>query len=132
MRQVLAILLLSLTVCQVTAQRLSRTYQDQSLSEVLKDLNAASSRYEVSFIYNELEDFRVTTTLHRTPLPNAVHQVVGFYPMRVTETDSVITVECIHKTERHLTGTRGLLGRIVRRSSPPRPCSSRRISSGIS
>ena len=116
MRQVLAILLLSLTVCQTTAQklrvgehssgmRITRTYQDQSLSEVLKDLNAASSRYEVSFIYNELEDFRVTTVLHRSTLPNAVRQVVGFYPMRVTETDSVITVECIHKTERHLTGT---------------------------
>ena len=105
MRQVLTILLLCLTVCQATAQRISRTYQDQSLSEVLKDLNDASSRYEVSFIYNELEDFRVTTTLHRSTLPNAVRQVVGFYPMRVTETDSVITVECIHKTERHLTGT---------------------------
>ena len=105
MRQVLTILLLCLTVCQATAQRISRTYQDQSLSEVLKDLNDASSRYELSFIYNELEDFRVTTTLHRSTLPNAVRQVVGFYPMRVTETDSVITVECIHKTERHLTGT---------------------------
>ena len=104
MRQVLTILLLCLTVCQATAQRISRTYQDQSLSEVLKDLNDASSRYELSFIYNELEDFRVTTTLHRSTLPNAVRQVVGFYPMRVTETDSVITVECIHKTERHLTG----------------------------
>ena len=105
MRRVLTILLLCLTVCQATAQRISRTYQDQSLSEVLKDLNDASSRYEVSFIYNELEDFRVTTTLHRSTMPNAVRQVVGFYPMRVTETDSVITVECIHKTDLHLTGT---------------------------
>ena len=84
---------------------ISRSYQNQSLSEVLKDLNAASSRYEVSFIYNELEDFRVTTTLHRSTLPDAVRQVVGFYPMRVTETDSVIIVECIHKTDRHLKGT---------------------------
>ena len=105
MRQVLTILLLCLTVCQVTAQRISRTYQDQSLSEVLKDLNDASNRYEVSFIYNELEDFRVTTTLHRSTLPNAVRQVVGFYPMRVTVTDSVIIVECVHKTDLHLTGT---------------------------
>ena len=105
MRQVLTILLLCLTICQTTAQRINRTYQDQSLSEVLKDLNTASSRYEVSFIYNELEDFRVTTTLHRSTLPNAVRQVVGFYPMRVTETDSVVTVECIHKTDLHLTGT---------------------------
>ena len=84
---------------------ISRSYQNQSLSEVLKDLNAASSRYEVSFIYNELEDFRVTTTLHRSTLPDAVRQVVGFYPMRVTETDSVIIVECIHKTDLHLKGT---------------------------
>ena len=105
MRQVLTFLLLCLTVCQASAQRISRSYQDQSLSEVLKDLNASSKRYEVSFIYNELEDFRVTTTLHRSTLPDAVRQVVGFYPMRVTETDSVITVECVHKTDLHLTGT---------------------------
>ena len=87
------------------AQRISRSYQNLPLSAVLKDLNAASSRYEVSFIYNELEDFRVTTTLHRATLPDAVRQVVGFYPMRVTETDSMMIVECIHKTDRHLTGT---------------------------
>ena len=105
MKQVLVILLLCLTICQASAQRISRSYQDMSLSEVLKDLNAASDRYEVNFIYDELEDFRVTTTLHRSTLPNAVRQVVGFYPMRVTETDSVITVECIHKTDLHLTGT---------------------------
>ena len=84
---------------------INRSYQNLSLSEVLKDLNAASTRYEVSFIYNELEDFRVTTTLHRSTLPDAVRQVVGFYPMRVTETDSVMIVECIHKTDLHLTGT---------------------------
>ena len=87
------------------AQRISRSYQNLPLSAVLKDLNAASSRYEVSFIYNELEDFRVTTTLHRATLPDAVRQVVGFYPMRVTETDSMMIVECIHKTDRHLKGT---------------------------
>ena len=87
------------------AQRISRSYQNLPLSAVLKDLNTASSRYEVSFIYNELEDFRVTTTLHRATLPDAVRQVVGFYPMRVTETDSMMIVECIHKTDRHLTGT---------------------------
>lgn len=105
MKQILTILLLCLTIFQTAAQRINRTYHDQSLSEVLKDLNDASSRFEVSFIYNELEDFRVTTTLHRSTLPNAVRQVVGFYPMRVTETDSMITVECTHKTDLHLTGT---------------------------
>lgn len=32
-------------------------------------------------------------------------QVVGFYPMRISVADSLITVECTHKTESHLTGT---------------------------
>ena len=56
MKKVLTILLLCLSVLQLMGQKISRTYQNQSLSEVLKDLNAASTRYEVSFIYNELED----------------------------------------------------------------------------
>ena len=104
MKKVLTILLLCLSVLQASGQKISRTYQNQSLSEVLKDLNAASPRYEVSFIYNELEDFRVTTTLHHSTIPDAVRQVVGFYPMRIIETDSVIVVECTHKTEHHLSG----------------------------
>ena len=104
-RLCLLFVILHLSFSGAIAQRISRSYQNLPLSAVLKDLNAASSRYEVSFIYNELEDFRVTTTLHRATLPDAVRQVVGFYPMRVTETDSVMIVECIHKTDRHLTGT---------------------------
>ena len=104
-RLCLLFVILHLSFSGAIAQRISRSYQNLPLSAVLKDLNAASSRYEVSFIYNELEDFRVTTTLHRATLPDAVRQVVGFYPMRVTETDSMMIVECIHKTDRHLTGT---------------------------
>ena len=104
-RLCLLFVILHLSFSGAIAQRISRSYQNLPLSAVLKDLNTASSRYEVSFIYNELEDFRVTTTLHRATLPDAVRQVVGFYPMRVTETDSMIIVECIHKTDRHLTGT---------------------------
>ena len=104
-RLCLLFVILHLSFSGAIAQRISRSYQNLPLSAVLKDLNTASSRYEVSFIYNELEDFRVTTTLHRATLPDAVRQVVGFYPMRVTETDSMMIVECIHKTDRHLTGT---------------------------
>ena len=104
-RLCLLFVILHLSFSGAIAQRISRSYQNLPLSAVLKDLNTASSRYEVSFIYNELEDFRVTTTLHRATLPDAVRQVVGFYPMRVTETDSMMIVECIHKTDRHLKGT---------------------------
>lgn len=43
-----------------SAQHLSRHYHDRSMSDVLIDLDKASARYKVSFIYNELEDFTVT------------------------------------------------------------------------
>ena len=105
MKKILILLLLFLTMIQVEAQRITRSFNDVTLSEALRDLNDATDHYEVSFIYNELEDFRVTTNIRRLSVPDAVRQVVGFYPMRVTVSDSLITVECTHKTDRHLTGT---------------------------
>jgi len=104
MKMLFTLMLLCLTFPQVEAQRISRTYKDVSLSEVLRDLNDKSTRYEISFIYNDLEDFRVTADIYQKTIPEAVQQVVGFYPMRVIVGDSLITVECTHKTDRHLSG----------------------------
>ena len=90
----------------VQAQKVTRNYDNVSMSEALRDLNELSSDYTISFMYNELEDFRVTTHLQNKPIPDAVVQIVGFYPVRVVKRgDSEIYVECTHKTERHLTGT---------------------------
>ena len=105
MRYLLTVLLLWLSVCLTTAQKVSRTYQGQSLSEVLKDLNNSSSRYEVSFIYDELEDFTVTKTIKRgLSLPDAVREVCGFYPVRVNVKGHDILVECIQKDRTKLMG----------------------------
>ena len=73
-------MLFSMTMLHVGAQRINRTFCDVSLSEALKSINESSSRYKISFIYNELEDFRVTANLHRRSVPDAVREVVGFYP----------------------------------------------------
>ena len=90
----------------VQAQRVTRSYDNVSMSEALRDLNELSSDYTISFMYNELEDFRVTTHLQNKPIPDAVVQIVGFYPVRVVKRgDSEIYVECTHKTDRHLKGT---------------------------
>jgi hypothetical protein len=76
------------------------------MPEVLRDLSQLSPDYTVSFLYNELEDFRVTTTIRHQSLPDAIQQVVGFYPIRVVRRgERELYVECTHKTDRHLTGT---------------------------
>ena len=88
-------------------QRISHTYKNVSLSEALLQLNNEQKEYVVNFLYNELEDFRITATIKNKKLPDAIQQMIGFYPVRMTvkPDDREIYVECTHKTDRHLTGT---------------------------
>ena len=89
------------------AQRVSHIYNNVSLSEALLQLNNEQNEYVINFLYNELEDFRITTTVSRKTVPDAIQQMIGFYPVRMTvkPNDHEIYVECTHKTDRHLTGT---------------------------
>ena len=89
------------------AQRINHTYNNVSLSEALLGLNNEQTDYVVNFLYNELEDFRITATIKNKRLPDAIQQMIGFYPVRMTvkPDDHEIYVECTHKTDRHLTGT---------------------------
>ena len=89
------------------AQRITHTYNNVSLSEALLGLNNEQTEYVINFLYNELEDFRITATIKNKRLPDAIQQMIGFYPVRMTvkPDDHEIFVECTHKTDRHLTGT---------------------------
>ena len=90
----------------VQAQKITRSYDNVSMSDALRDLNEQSQDYTISFMYNELEDFRVTTNIKHKSVTDAIMQIVGFYPIRVVKRgENEIYVECTHKTERHLTGT---------------------------
>ena len=105
MKKLFILLLLCAAVNSTMAQKITRSYQNQSLSRVLEDLNAATSRHEISFVYNDLEDFTVTCTFERLSLNDALMKVVGFYPVRIVRDGDKYFVECTHKTERHLRGT---------------------------
>ena len=82
-------------------------YDNVSLSEALLQLNNEQTEYVINFLYNELEDFRITAIIKNKKLPDAIQQMIGFYPVRMTvkPDDHEIYVECTHKTNRHLTGT---------------------------
>lgn len=99
-------ILISLCFCmtQAQAQRLNKSYTEASLSDVLIDLNKSQHDKRISFIYNELEDFTVTTGFRNSTVDNAVREVVGFYPMKITMNDSLITVECIQKEAQKVIG----------------------------
>ena len=96
-------LLCALSLC-AQAQRLSRDYQNESLSIVLEDLNAATSDQTIYFIYDELEDFTVTSHFSDLPLKEAIREVIGFYPMKVTYDDNRIFIECTQKEDAKVIG----------------------------
>ena len=106
---ILIILPLLLTVSTQAQKRISREYNNVSLSDALRQLSEQQTGYTIYFLYNELEDFRITTNVKNKHLPEAIQQMIGFYPIRVTtstdEDGKKIFVECIQKTESRYKGT---------------------------
>ena len=87
------------------AQRITRNFQNVSMSDALKYIRQQTDNHKIVFIYNELEDFTVTTNVKNKSVPDAIRQIIGFYPIEMTLGDNNdIYVECIHKTEHHLKG----------------------------
>ena len=106
MKRISFILLLCAIVSVASAQKITHTFQDVPLADALKYIQEQTTNYNITFIYDELEDFRVTTHLQNKPIPDAIVQIAGFYPVRVVKSGKhEIYVECTHKTDRHLTGT---------------------------
>ena len=106
MKRLSFILLLCAIVSVAGAQKITHTFQDIPLSDALKYIQEQATDYNITFIYDELEDFRVTTHIRNKSVPEAILQIVGFYPVRVVKSGKhEIYVECTHKTDRHLTGT---------------------------
>ena len=95
----------SLVFAGVQAQKITREYNNVSLSEALRQLNEQTEDYTISFLYNELEDFRITTSVHRKSVPDAIRQMIGFYPIRMTVDDREIIVEFPQKTTTRYKGT---------------------------
>ena len=106
MKRLSYILLLCAIVSIASAQKITHTFQDVPLPDALKYIQEQTDHYNITFIYDELEDFWVTTHIQRKSVPDAIIQLVGFYPIRVVKSgEREIYVECTHKTDLHLTGT---------------------------
>ena len=112
MKIIISMLVCCFVFAGVQAQKITREYNNVSLSEALRQLNEQTEDYTISFLYNELEDFRITTSVHRKSVPDAIRQMIGFYPIRMTVEPGIanpsqqeIIVECPQKTALRYKGT---------------------------
>lgn len=105
MRKAIILQLLMLLSATAMAQKVSVNFNNVTMPEALRTLNKATKRYTINFIFDDLEDFRVTTNVRNQTIPNAIRQVIGFYPIEMTVVgDSVVSVECSQKTPFRYTG----------------------------
>lgn len=108
MKRLFAIVILTLFASVRLFAQYTLSFEEVSLSDALKELNDLSDKYRISFMYNELEDFRVSAKIVDKSIPDAVNQIVGLYPVSVSvkeEADEVkIFVECINKTDMRYKG----------------------------
>ena len=98
MRSIFFIIACCLALADIQAQKITQEYNNVSLSEALRQLNEQTDDYTISFLYNELEEFRITTSIHRKSVPDAIRQMIGFYPIHMTVENKEIVVECAQKT----------------------------------
>ena len=106
-------LLLCLVAMCAKAQQLSHDFQNVSLSEALIWIDHAQEDYKLNFIFDELEDFTVTTHLENVSVRDAVRQVCGFYPMHLTFDSQDIYIESTQKEDTKV------IGRVVDESGNP-------------
>ena len=76
--------LMSLSLQTIYAQRITRSFRNTSMSEALTILAKSTKDYRINFMYDELEDFTVTTSIVKRTAPDAIRQIIGFYPMKMT------------------------------------------------
>ena len=112
MKRIYMLLLCLVAMC-AKAQQLSHDFQNVSLSEALIWIDHAQEDYKLNFIFDELEDFTVTTRLENVSVRDAVRQVCGFYPMHLTFDSQDIYIECTQKEDTKV------IGRVVDESGNP-------------
>ena len=113
MKKIVLNLMLLMISMGMSAQRITRQYNNVPFSAALKDLNARQDKYVINFVYDELEDFRVTKSIRNQRVPDAIIQLIGFYPIKMTQMDNIIIVECTQKASAKM------IGRIVDKHSQP-------------
>lgn len=96
-RLIIFLLTVILTANVAQSQIVSHDFQDVSLSEALLTLDNDCDTITVNFVYDDLEDFRVTANVRESTILQAVSQVCGYYPMRISILNTDIFVECTQR-----------------------------------
>ena len=104
LKAILVTIAFCMPLLPIHAQHITHNFHNTSMSEVLTQLANSSKSYHINFMYNELEDFIVSTNIVKKIPLDAIQQVIGFYPIKVTIDGENIFVECTQKAPTKMIG----------------------------
>lgn len=107
MKKIIVIILLGLITHLAYSQDIHLSFNNVSLSEALKKINQSFPSAQVQFIYDELEDFHVQKNIECRNALDAIREVCGSYPIKITSKGKNIFVECT------LEGSTKMVGRVI-------------------
>ena len=88
----------ALWVCvSIHAQRITVSFQDTPLPEVLEQLTLMQDEYQICAINNDLENFIITADIVDATVPEALEQITAYYPIRCIVNENIIYVEALRK-----------------------------------
>lgn len=89
----------------MTSKPVSGTYSNRPLSDVLVDIERqAKGDVTINFAYEKLEDYPITSSFNDIEPWGAVLKVIGFYPVKATLQDKIITVQPRYDSLVRITG----------------------------
>lgn len=103
MKRAIIFLLLAIFTVSMSAQKIRKAYENTPLPTVLKELNALQDEYQISFIYDDLTDFKITAAINAKNAREAIEQATVLYPIKISTYGNTLLVEC-EKTSHRLIG----------------------------
>ena len=80
-------------IMEAMAQRIRLDFQNVSMAYALSEIDKHFPETKIQFIHNNLEQYKVTAHINHRKALDAVREVVGFYPMKITVERNNIFVE---------------------------------------
>ncbi len=93
MYRFLSILFACLLSQLLVAQQITCDFHQTSLSEALKYVQSQSPSHNILFIYDDLENYRITASFRDVDTEEAIRQLVGDLPIRISCDESDIFLE---------------------------------------
>ncbi|MBQ0047933.1 MAG: hypothetical protein KBT33_10615 [Prevotellaceae bacterium] len=88
----------------ILAQRVTATFRETPLPEVLLEMERQCEGVQINFIYDDLKNYRVTQSMDNVSLKEAIHTVVGSNPVRVVHKKNKYYLSIVPTPKLKITG----------------------------